>query len=77
MFDRNSCRKYTLCRDTQYEGIFWIRRVAVAESLAGIKRLFEVAVTSVAARPLGVRGPLRGRDFMLDDMTFGADRDGH
>ena len=49
----------------------------MAESLAGIKRIFEVAVTSVATRPQGVRGPLRGKDFMLDDMTFGADRDGH
>jgi hypothetical protein len=48
----------------------------VAESLNSIKRIFEVAVTSVATRPQGVRGPLRGRDFMLDDMTRGADRDG-
>lgn len=49
----------------------------MAESLFGIKRIFKVAAASVAARPQGVRGPLRGRDFMLDDMTFGADRDGH
>jgi hypothetical protein len=48
----------------------------VAESLNSIKRIFEVAVTSVTTRPRGVRGPLRGRDFMLDDMTRGADRDG-
>jgi len=48
----------------------------MAERLAGIKRIFEVAITSVATSPQGVRGPLRGRDFMLDDMTYGADRDG-
>ena len=48
----------------------------MAERLAGIKRIFGVAVTSVATSPQGVRGPLRGRDFMLDDMTYGADRDG-
>jgi hypothetical protein len=49
----------------------------VAENPTGIKRIFEVAVTSLATRPQGVRGPLRGKDFMLDDLTFGADRDGH
>jgi hypothetical protein len=48
----------------------------MAERLAGIKRIIEVAVTSVATSPQEVRGPLRGRDFMLDDMTYGADRDG-
>jgi len=42
----------------------------MAESLTGIKRVFEVALASVAARPQGVRGPLRGKDFMLDDMTL-------
>ena len=49
----------------------------MAERISGIKRLFEVAVTSVATRPQGVRGSLRGKDFMIDDLTFGADRDGH
>jgi len=48
----------------------------VAEYSSGIKRIFKVAVTSVATRPQGVRGPLRGKDFMLHDLTFGADRDG-
>jgi hypothetical protein len=42
-----------------------------------IKRFFVNAVTTVTAQPQGVRGPLRGKDFMLDDQTFGADRDGH
>ena len=49
----------------------------MAENLTGIKRFFGIAVTRVATRPQGVRGRLRGKDFMLDDMTFGADRDGH
>jgi hypothetical protein len=42
-----------------------------------IKHFFVAAVSTVAARPQGVRGPLRGRDFMLDDQTSGADSDGH
>jgi hypothetical protein len=54
----------------------WRRRVAMAERLAGIKRIFEVAMTNVTTSPQGVRGPFRGRDFMLDDLTSGADRDG-
>jgi hypothetical protein len=48
----------------------------MADGIASIKRLVEVAVSSVMAPPTGVRGPLRGRDFMLDDLTHGADRDG-
>ena len=48
----------------------------MADGLASIKRLVEVAVSAVAAPPPGTRGPLRGRDFMLDDLTHGADRDG-
>ena len=48
----------------------------MAQSVTGIKRLFEVALATVAVPPQGVRGPLRGRDFMLDDLTYGADRDG-
>ncbi len=46
------------------------------QGLTSIKRFFEIAVTSLAAKPVGVRGPLRGRDFMLDDLTINADRDG-
>lgn len=46
-------------------------------SFAKILHLFEVALTSTTASSRGVRGPLRGRDFMLDDLTDGADRDGH
>jgi hypothetical protein len=42
-----------------------------------ITRFFVSAVTTVTSRPQGVRGPLRGKDFMLDDQTFGADSDGH
>jgi hypothetical protein len=42
-----------------------------------IKRFIVGAVTTVTPRPQGVRGPLRGKDFMLDDQTFDADRDGH
>jgi hypothetical protein len=42
-----------------------------------IKRFFAHAALAVTPRPQGVRGPLRGRDFMLDDQTSGADRDGH
>jgi len=41
-----------------------------------IKKFFEAAVTTVTPHGQGVRGPLRGKDFMLDDQTFGADRDG-
>lgn len=49
----------------------------MSQSFTGIKRIVEAAVTSVTSPPRGVRGPLRGRDFMLDDLTYGADRDGH
>ena len=45
----------------------------MADSLASIKRIFEAAVSTVATRIPGTRGPLRGRDFMLDDLTHGAD----
>jgi hypothetical protein len=48
-----------------------------AASTTSIKRLFVSAASAVASRPQGVRGPLRGKDFMLDDQTFDADRDGH
>lgn len=46
-------------------------------NLVGIKRIVEAAMTSVTNPLQGVRGPLRGKDFMLDDLTHGADRDGH
>jgi hypothetical protein len=49
----------------------------MSQSSTGIKRIVEAAMTSVTAPPKGVRGPLRGRDFMLDDLTYDADRDGH
>jgi hypothetical protein len=49
----------------------------MADAVTSLKHAFEVAVTTVTGRSLGVRGPLRGRDFMLDDLTFGADSDGH
>ena len=49
----------------------------MSDGIASIKHFFEVAVSSVTAQPQGVRGPIRGKDFMLDDMTFGADRDEH
>jgi len=45
----------------------------MADGLASIKRIFEAAVSTVATRIPGTRGPLRGRDFMLDDLTQGAD----
>jgi hypothetical protein len=48
----------------------------MADSLASFRRLVEVAVSSLTTPPTGVRGPLRGRDFMLDDLTHGADSDG-
>jgi len=48
-----------------------------AASTSNIKRFFVSAVSTVASSPQGVRGPLRGKDFMLDDQTFGADRDEH
>jgi hypothetical protein len=49
----------------------------MANTATTIKRVLEAAVTTVTPRSPGVRGPLRGKDFMLDDQTFGADRDGH
>jgi hypothetical protein len=45
----------------------------MAEGLASIKRMVETAVSTVATHVPGTRGPLRGRDFMLDDLTHGAD----
>ena len=45
----------------------------MADGLASIKRILEAAVSTVATRIPGTRGPLRGRDFMLDDLTHGAD----
>jgi hypothetical protein len=48
----------------------------MAATIGTIRHYVEVAFTAVAAQPQGVRGPLRGKDFMRDDQTFGADRDG-
>jgi hypothetical protein len=48
----------------------------MARTPTTISHIVTSAVTAVTSRPLGVRGPLRGKDFMLDDQTFGADRDG-
>lgn len=48
----------------------------MVDGIASIKRLVEVAVSTLTTPPLETRGPLRGRDFMLDDLTRGADRDG-
>lgn len=48
----------------------------MADGIASVKRLIEVAVSTVTTSAPGTRGPLRGRDFMLDDLTYGADRDG-
>lgn len=48
----------------------------MADGLASIKRLVEIALSTVMAPAPGTRGPLRGRDFMRDDLTHGADRDG-
>jgi hypothetical protein len=48
----------------------------MADGLASIKRLLEGAVSTVTTPAPGTRGHLRGRDFMLDDLTHGADRDG-
>ena len=48
----------------------------MADGLASIKRLVEVAVSTVLAPAPETRGHLRGRDFMLDDLTHGADREG-
>ncbi|NLE23050.1 MAG: hypothetical protein GX624_09785 [Actinobacteria bacterium] len=49
----------------------------MATSILSIKRIVGRAMTSFTTAPQGVRGPLRGKDFMLDDQTFDADRDGH
>jgi hypothetical protein len=48
----------------------------MANETTSFKRIFTAAVATVASKPQGVRGPLRGKDFMLDDQTSGADRDG-
>jgi hypothetical protein len=48
----------------------------MAEGLASIRRLVEAAASTVTTPAPGTRGPLRGRDFMLDDLTQGADSDG-
>jgi hypothetical protein len=49
----------------------------MADNITSITHIITRAVTTVTSRPQGVRGPLRGKDFMLDDQTSGADSDGH
>ena len=49
----------------------------MADTITSITHVITKAVSTVATRPQGVRGPLRGKDFMLDDQTSGADSDGH
>ena len=41
----------------------------MADGLASIKHLVELAVSTRDDSAAGTRGPLRGRDFMLDDLT--------
>lgn len=48
----------------------------MADGFASIKRFIEVAVSTVTTSGSGTRGSRRGRNFMLDDLTYGADRDG-
>jgi len=48
----------------------------MSQNFTGIKRIVEAAMTSVTAAPKGARA-MRGKDFMLDDLTYNADRDGH
>jgi hypothetical protein len=48
----------------------------MADTTNTITRIFTTAVTAITSHTQGVRGTLRGKDFMLDDQTFGADRDG-
>jgi hypothetical protein len=50
------------------------RRVAVADRLEGIRRLFEVAVDALTTPSPEGGQPWRGRDFMSSDLTYGADR---
>jgi hypothetical protein len=52
--------------------VFSKGRLAVAERFEGIKRLLEAAVHAVAP-PAEVRARPRGKDFMRDDLTYGAD----
>ena len=59
---------------TMYLGmiIFWVGVVALV--IWSVKAL--VPVSTVVAPAIDTRGHLRGRDFMLCDLTHGADRDG-
>jgi hypothetical protein len=45
----------------------------MADRFESIKRLFEVALTSVTAQSPDGRTGLSGKDFMRDDLTYGAD----
>jgi hypothetical protein len=46
----------------------------MADRFATIKRFFEVTVSTVASSGPEGRGSRRGKDFMRDDLTYGADR---
>ncbi len=45
----------------------------MADHFGSIKRLIEVAVTSVTTPSPDGRTGLSGKDFMRDDLTYGAD----
>jgi hypothetical protein len=45
----------------------------MADRFESIKRLFEVALTSVTTQSSDGRAGLSGKDFMRDDLTYGAD----
>ena len=45
----------------------------MADRFESIKRLFEIALTSVSTQSPSGRTGLSGKDFMRDDLTYGAD----
>ena len=45
----------------------------MADRFESIKRLFEIALTSVTTQSPSGRTALSGKDFMRDDLTYGAD----
>ena len=46
----------------------------MSERIANIKRLVEVTISAVAGTRADGRYRSRGKDFMRDDLTYGADR---
>ncbi len=44
----------------------------MADRIEGIKRLLEVAVSAVTPQSPTGRGRRGGKDFMRDDLTYGA-----